>query len=366
MKVISPALAAHLKEETTTLVTAVKVTRQDGMVLAYTTHDQPLTFDCDGLGLVTYQPQGGYNRSAIASQLGLSTDNLELEGLLDDDAITDADLLTGKYDNAELKFMLVNWQDLTQGVLKLRRGSVGQITLHRDTYVAEIRGLLDAYGQIIGEVYTPDCRADLGDSRCTVVLDPPPWAPSTAYAGGARVVATADALPLRHFRCTQGGTSGASEPGWDATLTASTPDGSCTWETLLAFTVACTVATVVPAVPGEAGTHRFTVTPDLAEFGAVPEGLLPWFAAGQVSWLTGANAGVRAEIKAWDAATSEVTLFLPPTFPLAPGDTLTLTVGCDKRRDTCLGRFQNLVNMRGEPFLPGLDKALDYPSPHAV
>ena len=366
MKVISPALAAHLQEDTTTLVTAVKVTRRDGVILAYTTHDRPLTFDCDGLGLVTYQPQGGYNRSAIASQLGLSTDNLELEGLLEDDALTEADLLTGRYDNAELKFMLVNWQDLTQGVLKLRRGYVGQITLHRDTYVAEIRGLMDAYGTIIGEVYTPDCRADLGDARCQVVLDPGPWQASTAYTVGARVVATGEALPLRHFRCTQAGTSGATAPAWDATLESSTSDGGCTWQTLLAFTVACTVASVVAAVPGEASAHTFTVTPALSEFGAVPEETLPWFAAGKVTWLTGGNAGVAAEIKAWDADTSQVTLFLPPTFPVAGGDTLTLTVGCDKRRDTCIGRFENIVNMRGEPFLPGLDKALDYPSPHAV
>lgn len=366
MKIISAALAAHLREETTTVVTAVKLTRQDGVIMGYTTHDRPLTFDCDGLGLVTYQPQGGYNRSAIASQLSLATDNLELEGLLDDDAITEADLLTGKYDNAELKFMLVNWQDLTQGVLKLRRGYVGQITLHRDTYVAEIRGLMDAYGQVIGELYTPDCRADLGDARCTVVLDPGPWTATTAYAVGARVVATANAVPLRHFRCTQAGTSGATEPAWATTLGASTGDGGCTWETLLAFTVGCTVASVVPAVPGEASAHTFTVTPALSEFGAVPAEMLPWFAVGQVHWLTGANAGVRTEIKAWDAATSQVTLFLPPTFPVAGGDTLTLTVGCDKRRQTCIARFANIVNMRGEPFLPGLDKALDYPSPHSV
>lgn len=366
MKVISAALAAHLTQDTTTLVTAVKVTRQDGVVLAYTTHDRALTFDCDGLGLVTYQPQGGYNRSAIASQLGLATDNLELEGLFDDDAITEADLLTGRYDNAELKFMLVNWQDLTQGVLKLRRGYIGQITLHRETYVAEIRGLMDAYGQIIGELYTPDCRADLGDQRCKVVLTPGPWQPTNAYTQGARVVAMGSALPLRHFRCSQAGTSGTGEPAWNATLGASTGDGGCTWETLLAFTVACTVASVIPAVPGEASAHTFVVTPPLTEFGAVPPDLLPWFVAGKVTWLTGANAGVRAEIKAWDAASSQVTLFLPPTFPIAAAETLTLTGGCDKRRQTCSGRFANIANMRGEPYLPGLDVALSYPSPHAV
>ena len=110
----------------------------------------------------------------------------------------------------------------------------------------------------------------------------------------------------------------------------------------------------------------FTVTPDLYEFGILSPQTLPWFVAGKVTWLTGANTGVAAEIKNWDAATSQVTLFLPPTFPVADGDTLTLTVGCDKRRETCIDRFANIANMRGEPFLPGLDVALSYPSPHAV
>lgn len=305
MKVISTGLRNHLSQDTTTLATCVKVTRRDGVVLGYTTHDQALTLDCDGLGAVTYEPQGGYKRSAIESQLGLAADNVELEGLLlTDGGLTDEDLLKGIYDNAELKFMLVNWADVSQGVLKLRRGYVGQITVHRDSYLAEIRGLMDAYSTVIGELYTPDCRADLGDSRCQVDLDTP------------------------------------------------------------AFTVACTVAAVTAPAPGDGGTTQFQVTPDLSHL--VPEeGGIPWFAMGKATWLTGANSGTYGEVKAWDGAAT-ATLFLATTFPIVVGDTLTLTVGCDKRRVTCIHKFDNIVNMRGEPYLPGLDAALQYPSPHTV
>jgi uncharacterized phage protein (TIGR02218 family) len=87
---------------------------------------------------------------------------------------------------------------------------------------------------------------------------------------------------------------------------------------------------------------------------------------GKAAWLTGANAGTAGELKAWDQATSTATLFLASTFPMVPGDTLTLTVGCDKRRVTCRDRFDNIVNFRGFPYVPGLDKALEYPSPHTV
>jgi uncharacterized phage protein (TIGR02218 family) len=304
VKVISAGLLGHLAQDTTTLATCVKVTRRDGLVLGYTTHDLPLTFDCDGLGAVTYEPQGGYKRSAIESQLGLAADNLELEGLIQDDAITEEDILNGLYDNAELKFMLVNWADVSQGVLKLRRGYIGQITLHRDTYIAEVRGMMDAYSTVIGELYTPDCRADLGDSRCTVDLN--------------------------------------------------TPE----------FTVPCTVAAVTAPAPGDAGTYIFQVTPDLSSL-APEAGGLPWFAMGKASWLTGANAGTAGEIKGWNGINT-ATLFLATAFPITVGDTLTLTVGCDKRRTTCKNRFDNVVNMRGEPYLPGLDAALRYPNAHGV
>lgn len=305
MKVISSGLLAHLAQDTTTLATCVKLTRRDGLVLGYTTHDAPLTFDCDGTGAVTYHPQGGYKRSAIESQLGLQADSVELEGLIEDEAITEDDILTGLYDQAELKFMQVNWRDVTQGVLKLRRGYVGRITLHRDTYVAEIRGLMDAYSTVIGELYTPDCRADLGDERCKVDLD--------------------------------------------------TPE----------FTVPCTVAAVTAPQPGDSGTTQFQVTPDLSHLDPELDGL-PWFAQGNATWLSGANSGTAGEVKAWDASTSTATLFLATAVPIVVGDTLTLTVGCDKRRTTCIRRFQNVVNFRGEPWIPGLDKALQYPSPHPV
>lgn len=304
MKVISTGLLTHLSQDTTTLATCVKLTRRDGLVLGYTTHDQPLTFDCDGLGAVTYEPQGGYKRSAIESQLGLAADNLELEGLIEAEAISAADLLKGVYDNAELKFMLVNWQDVSQGVLKLRRGYVGQITVHRDTYVAEIRGLMDAYSTVIGELFTPDCRADLGDSRCTVDLT--------------------------------------------------------------AFRLETTVASLGAPGPGEEPGHTFTVALDGTAYQPSPPEGSPWFLGGAVLWTSGANTGVRAEIKAWTPESATVALYLAPTFPVEVGDGLTLEAGCDKRRLTCVGKFDNIVNFRGEPYIPGLDKALDYPSAHGV
>jgi hypothetical protein len=38
-----------------------------------------------------------------------------------------------------------------------------------------------------------------------------------------------------------------------------------------------------------------------------------------------------------------------------------LVEGCDKSLATCATRFANMVNFRGEPYLPGIDLLTRYP-----
>ena len=40
---------------------------------------------------------------------------------------------------------------------------------------------------------------------------------------------------------------------------------------------------------------------------------------------------------------------------IAPGDTFTVTAGCDKHFATCQAKFANAVNFRGFPHMPGND-----------
>ena len=35
--------------------------------------------------------------------------------------------------------------------------------------------------------------------------------------------------------------------------------------------------------------------------------------------------------------------------------------GCDKRLATCIDRFANVLNFRGEPYVPGQDALTHYP-----
>lgn len=89
-----------------------------------------------------------------------------------------------------------------------------------------------------------------------------------------------------------------------------------------------------------------------------------WFTAGKLSFTSGANSGLAVEVKLHRNG-ADVTLDLWQAMPhaIAPGDTFTVTAGCDKRSATCHDRFDNIVNFRGFPHIPGNDFVVRYPVP---
>lgn len=83
------------------------------------------------------------------------------------------------------------------------------------------------------------------------------------------------------------------------------------------------------------------------------------FAYGTVRWLEGANAGLEFDILASDA--TGITLMRLPDVQAMTGDRVELIEGCDKQIATCSARFDNAINFRGEPYLPGNDLLTRYP-----
>jgi uncharacterized phage protein (TIGR02218 family) len=92
-------------------------------------------------------------------------------------------------------------------------------------------------------------------------------------------------------------------------------------------------------------------------------GLLPVtenaFAYGRLRWMDGANAGLDADV--FSSGPNELQLARPPAFPVLPGARVLLNEGCDKTLATCSARFENAINFRGEPYLPGNDLLTRYP-----
>lgn len=167
MKPTTPALAAHLAGEVTTLATCWRLERADGWVRGFTDHDRELVVD----GL-TYVASTGFLPSAIKTASDLSVDNLDVDGFLDDAALRAEDLIAGLFDGARIEVFIVNWADLGQGRLLLRKGFLGEIKRADQRFSAEIRGLSNRLQQTAGKLYSRLCRVDLGSSECGVTLGP--------------------------------------------------------------------------------------------------------------------------------------------------------------------------------------------------
>ena len=89
-----------------------------------------------------------------------------------------------------------------------------------------------------------------------------------------------------------------------------------------------------------------------------------WFTEGAFRWSTGANAGAAGHVKRHGAAAggAVIELWLAPGAGMAVGDGFEVIAGCDKRAETCRAKFDNFLNFRGFPHMPGDDFAAGYPS----
>lgn len=280
MKNISSELASHISGESTTLALCWKLKRRDNVTLGFTNHDQDITF-----GSTLYKASSGFTPNNIESAGDLRADNMEIEGMLSSMSITEKDIMAGLYDFAEIEIFAVNYTDLTQGALMMRRGWLGEVSLHKQHFVAEVQGMTQLLSQTIGELYSPSCRATLGDNRCKV--------------------------------------------------------------NMTAHTVTGTVITASSNI-------QFTDTARMESSGT--------FTFGNLIFLSGANNGLSMEVKEYRynaGSGGEITLALPMPYPILSGDNYSLTKGCDKTLTTCFNRFNNVVNFRGEPLIPGIDRMLE-------
>ncbi|PJI92146.1 putative phage protein (TIGR02218 family) [Yoonia maricola] len=155
----------HLRRGVTHTCHCWLIRRLDGTALGFTDHDASLQFD----GIV-FAPQSGLSARAIASTTGLSINNTEAFGVLSDDAITEADILAGRYDGATVQVWLVCWDDVAARKT-LFRGSLGEITRGAGGFEAELHGLTEVLNQTQGRTYMKTCGAVLGDARCRFAVD---------------------------------------------------------------------------------------------------------------------------------------------------------------------------------------------------
>jgi uncharacterized phage protein (TIGR02218 family) len=186
---MNEALLAHMATGSTTVARAWVVTRRDGFVLGFTDHDRDLLVDG-----VQCRADSGLTARALQQTTGLSVDNTEAAGALSAGAITEGDLIAGRYDGASVRVWLVNWAT-PEIAGEIFRGTMGEVVRSGSAFRTELRGLSEALNQPQGLAYTRSCSAVLGDGRCKFDLTQPGFRLQTEVAaialGGSQFVFSA-------------------------------------------------------------------------------------------------------------------------------------------------------------------------------
>ena len=93
-----------------------------------------------------------------------------------------------------------------------------------------------------------------------------------------------------------------------------------------------------------------------------------WFERGRLTVLSGRSEGLIGLVKNDRLSGNGRVIELWETLgaPLAPGDIVRIEAGCDKRSDTCRLKFNNFLNFRGFPHIPGEDWLMAYPQGGAL
>lgn len=162
-------LRDHLRETVKTMATCWRITRVDGQVEAYTTHDLDLKFAGN-----TYL-SSGLSQTDTKSKMIMETDNLEVHGLLDTSS-SFANIGSRVYDGSRVEVFSVNYRDLPDEITKtsvlwIKKGVGGDLFYEKGKWILEVRGFKQILKQRTGSKTSRLCKAEFGDSNCRANLN---------------------------------------------------------------------------------------------------------------------------------------------------------------------------------------------------
>ena len=279
MKNLSADLKNTLNNSTTHIVRCWKITLTNGDTMGFTTNDE--SFDYDG---VLYNAVSADDLKAINSSLEIQNDDFQMCNLISSELIAVNDILSGKYDNAEIKIFLLDILNMDMGIVPLMNGHIADMEYRDNVFIARVKGLKDEINKSIGELYSPLCRARFCDGKCKLNQND--------YSFVGKVDGLIDEMTFQ------------------------TKDN-----------------TIINMEDG-------------------------YFENGIIEFLSGDNKGYRTEIKQFSKGTFRLMLELPNRMNI--NDDFKAVAGCDKLFKTCCQKFNNAINFRGEPHLPGIEVLLKF------
>jgi uncharacterized phage protein (TIGR02218 family) len=124
----------------------------------------------------------------------------------------------------------------------------------------------------------------------------------------------------------------------------------------------CGFDTLAEGFSAEADVTSISAGADLI-LPALPSFADGWFTKGRLTVINGAAAGAVEVIKRDRSfgGQRQIELWSVLSAGFAPGDRVRLEAGCDKSTEACRGKFDNFLNFRGFPDIPGEDWLVSYP-----
>lgn len=166
IRTVSANLKNHIAQNTTTVSYLWKITRTDSNEYFFTDADSDIEYNGD-----TYKTVNSGELSGIEQRSQLNPDNFDFQVILNNSDISKSHVVAGLFDHATVEVFLINRKSVSDGVINLIKGRLGEVQVLDDyKAIIEFRSLAQLLSQSIGRTYGHECDADLGDTRCGVTL----------------------------------------------------------------------------------------------------------------------------------------------------------------------------------------------------
>jgi uncharacterized phage protein (TIGR02218 family) len=160
-----PAWPAPRIFEGASLAWAWDIERADGVVKRFT--DAPTPIAIAGL---TYSPGGAMDASARRSEVGVAEHSVNVRGAISSDALSHDDLLAGRFNEARIIETMASGEFPWLEPYWFKAWKLREVRFDGERFSADLIGLSRALEARVGDVYSSQCSAVVGDHRCGVDL----------------------------------------------------------------------------------------------------------------------------------------------------------------------------------------------------
>lgn len=147
--------------ELETVATFWRILRRDGITFGFTSHDRDLWFDD-----ILHSASPGMVPSSIRRSADAEADSAEVEGALTHDAISAMDIATGRFDGAQVRIGLVDWETREREIVY--HGTIGSVIEEDARFTAE---LISRKAELLADTIprtSPTCRATFCGPGCAL------------------------------------------------------------------------------------------------------------------------------------------------------------------------------------------------------